>query len=241
MQDFLYVVHYVSYGPNHAEPFRGPVWPFALKLSQDRFWVVFGFSGNFVSLCKVGCYSLDLLPVHRQIPTSKRWEDVAPSSCACESKEEAIVDIHQPQRVNFLFSHFEFKTLGTSSPDSLGADHFPIYRDSDLSAPVGIVESDRMLLGRPYFPSHERQSPLFAGVDGLSVLMFGGVLNQRPPFVGPLDSDSCPVCGCLTVQGLVRPHESLNEQTPADRAGIKIEGSDNWLTLIHNASKESRN
>lgn len=35
----------------------------------------------------------------------------------------------------------------------------------------------------------------------------------------------------------VKPHMALEGQTPAERAGIKIEGKNKWLTLIQNASK----
>jgi putative transposase len=35
-----------------------------------------------------------------------------------------------------------------------------------------------------------------------------------------------------------RPHQALNGKTPAEVAGIKIEGSNKWLTLIQNARKE---
>jgi len=35
----------------------------------------------------------------------------------------------------------------------------------------------------------------------------------------------------------VRPHMSLDNETPADRAGIKIKGKNKWLTLIQNTSR----
>ena len=31
---------------------------------------------------------------------------------------------------------------------------------------------------------------------------------------------------------------SLDDQTPADRAGIKVEGDNKWLTIIQKASRE---
>lgn len=39
---------------------------------------------------------------------------------------------------------------------------------------------------------------------------------------------------------LCAPHMGLDGKTPADLAGIKIEGENKWLTLIQNASKNSR-
>jgi hypothetical protein len=35
----------------------------------------------------------------------------------------------------------------------------------------------------------------------------------------------------------IRPHQGLDGQTPADKAGIKIEGDNKWVTVIQNASK----
>jgi putative transposase len=37
----------------------------------------------------------------------------------------------------------------------------------------------------------------------------------------------------------IRPHESLNGQTPSEACGITIEGQDKWKTLIQNASKNT--
>ena len=35
----------------------------------------------------------------------------------------------------------------------------------------------------------------------------------------------------------LRPHMSLDGKTPSEMAGITIEGSNKWVTLIQNASK----
>jgi hypothetical protein len=41
--------------------------------------------------------------------------------------------------------------------------------------------------------------------------------------------------GYQIYHNFVRPHESLNGATPAERAGIVVEGEDKWLTPIQNA------
>jgi hypothetical protein len=33
-------------------------------------------------------------------------------------------------------------------------------------------------------------------------------------------------------------HTALDDKTPADAAGIKVEGKNKWLTIIQNASKK---
>ena len=52
-------------------------------------------------------------------------------------------------------------------------------------------------------------------------------------------ADSPILKGYQLYHNFIRPHEGLNGQTPAERAGIKVEGLDKWLTIIQNASKGS--
>jgi hypothetical protein len=49
--------------------------------------------------------------------------------------------------------------------------------------------------------------------------------------------DSPILKGVQIYHNFVRPHEGLNGETPATKAGIKVEGRDKWLTLIQNATK----
>ena len=36
----------------------------------------------------------------------------------------------------------------------------------------------------------------------------------------------------------LRPHMALDGKTPADKAGIEIQGDNKWLTIIQNAVKK---
>jgi hypothetical protein len=47
--------------------------------------------------------------------------------------------------------------------------------------------------------------------------------------------------GYQLYHNFIREHEGLNGGTPAEACGIKVEGSNKWLTLIRNASKKSKN
>ena len=42
--------------------------------------------------------------------------------------------------------------------------------------------------------------------------------------------------GYQIYHNFMRPHEGLNGDTLAERAGIKVEGKNKWITLIQNAS-----
>ncbi len=45
------------------------------------------------------------------------------------------------------------------------------------------------------------------------------------------------ISGYQLFHNYIRSHEALEGITPAEASGIKIEGTNKWLTLIQNASK----
>ena len=59
-------------------------------------------------------------------------------------------------------------------------------------------------------------------------------------FRGLKTVDSPIFKGYQIFHNYIRPHEALDGDTPADRVGIKVEGSNKWLTIIQNASKVPR-
>jgi hypothetical protein len=38
----------------------------------------------------------------------------------------------------------------------------------------------------------------------------------------------------------LRSYKELEDKTPADKAGIKINGNNKWITLIQNATKNTK-
>jgi len=52
-----------------------------------------------------------------------------------------------------------------------------------------------------------------------------------------LEKPDTPILtGMQIYHNYVRPHEALRGKTPAEVAGIKIEGDNKWLAMIQNAS-----
>lgn len=51
--------------------------------------------------------------------------------------------------------------------------------------------------------------------------------------------DTSILSGYQIYHNYVRPHEGLNGKTPAEAAGISVEGENKWLTLIQNASRKT--
>ena len=52
-------------------------------------------------------------------------------------------------------------------------------------------------------------------------------------------SDTPILSGMQIFHNYIRPHEALKGKTPAEVAGIKIQGENKWLTIIQNASRNT--
>jgi len=67
---------------------------------------------------------------------------------------------------------------------------------------------------------------------------FNGELRDREKVMRSIKREDSPILKGMQIHhNFIRAHEGLNGDTPADRAGIKVEGENKWLTLIQNASK----
>lgn len=66
----------------------------------------------------------------------------------------------------------------------------------------------------------------------------GEIRDREKVFRGLKKSDTPILTGYQIYHNYIRPHEGLDGKTPADLAGIQVEGVNKWLTLIQNASKK---
>ena len=67
---------------------------------------------------------------------------------------------------------------------------------------------------------------------------FNGELRDREKVMRGLKKKDTPILtGYQIYHNYVRPHEGLNNKTPAEKCGIMIKGRDKWKTLIENATK----
>jgi hypothetical protein len=67
-----------------------------------------------------------------------------------------------------------------------------------------------------------------------------GEVRDREKVMRGLKRDYSPVLrGYQIYHNFFRPHMGLNGRTPAEAAGIKIEGENPWITVIQNAKKTS--
>ena len=66
-----------------------------------------------------------------------------------------------------------------------------------------------------------------------------GELRDREKVMRASSSEDSPILKGMQIHhNFIRPHMGLDGKTPADRAGIKVEGENKWLTIIQNASRE---
>ena len=66
-----------------------------------------------------------------------------------------------------------------------------------------------------------------------------GEIRDREKVMRGLKVEETPILtGMQIYHNFIRPHMALEGKTPAEAAGIKVEGKNKWLTLIQNASIE---
>jgi putative transposase len=65
----------------------------------------------------------------------------------------------------------------------------------------------------------------------------GEIRDREKVMGGVKKADSLILKGYQMYHNFARPHEGLTGETPAERAGIKVEGQNTWLTIIQNASR----
>jgi len=68
-----------------------------------------------------------------------------------------------------------------------------------------------------------------------------GEIRDREKVVrGVKKPDSPLIKGYQIFHNYIRPHMALEGKTPADKAGIQVEGENKWLTLIQNAKRDQK-
>lgn len=67
--------------------------------------------------------------------------------------------------------------------------------------------------------------------------LYGEFRGREKTMTGLEKTDSISLKGYQLYHNYFRDHEGLNGKTPAEAAGIKIEGDNKWITVIQNASR----
>jgi putative transposase len=67
---------------------------------------------------------------------------------------------------------------------------------------------------------------------------FNGEVRDREKVMRGLRKDTSILTGYQIYHNYIREHQALENKTPAEKCGIKIEGENKWLTLIQNAKNQ---
>jgi transposase-like protein len=90
-----------------------------------------------------------------------------------------------------------------------------------------------------YNPVHIREIHMDGQVHNNKQERLNGEIRDREKVTRNLKTMDTPILkGEQIYHNFIRPHMSLDGQTPADKAGIEIKGSNKWLTLIQNAASQ---
>ena len=88
---------------------------------------------------------------------------------------------------------------------------------------------------------HIRHVRLQGDYNNNKMERMNGEIRDRERVMRGLEKKDTPILtGYQLFHNYIRPHMALDGATPAEKAGIKVEGDNKWLTLIQNASKQSR-
>ena len=86
---------------------------------------------------------------------------------------------------------------------------------------------------------HEHDIRFGGEIHNNKMERINGEIRDREKVVrGVKRTDSPLIAGMQIYHNYVRPHMGLNGKTPADLAGIDVQGKNKWLTLIQNASRK---
>jgi putative transposase len=70
--------------------------------------------------------------------------------------------------------------------------------------------------------------------------MNGEIRDREKTMRGLKTKDTAILSGYQLFHNYIRPHEGLDGKTPAEACGIKVEGKNKWITIIQNASRNSK-
>jgi len=118
------------------------------------------------------------------------------------------------------------------------ADKRPKVLISDGAFNFGVAAIKEWYSQKEGKVEHIRDIRLDGTVHNNKMERLNGEIRDREKVMrGVKKSDSPILKGYQIYHNYLRPHEGLNGQTPAERAGIQVEGENKWLTIIQNARR----
>jgi transposase-like protein len=84
---------------------------------------------------------------------------------------------------------------------------------------------------------HVRHVRMSGDLNNNKMERMNGEIRDREKVVRGVKKEESPLLTGLQIyHNFVRPHMALNGKTPADLAGIRVEGENKWMTIIQNST-----
>ena len=141
------------------------------------------------------------------------------------SKEVADTKFHHDATKLFV----KAKQVTHTKPVTFITDGSPVY-DKGFRKELRDRNAD--------FPVHVHTIHMNGNWNNNMMERLNGEFRDREKVMrGIKKKDSSMISGYQLFHNYFRSHSSLNGKTPAEMAGIRIEGKDKWKTLIQNAQR----
>jgi transposase-like protein len=136
---------------------------------------------------------------------------------------QEVSNVKQGANADRLF--MKAKNVAGKAPETIITDALPSYM---------------MAAGLNYpHATHIREIAFAGGIHNNKMERMNGEIRDREKTMRGLKVTDTPILGGMQIyHNFVRPHQGLNGDTPADRAGIRVEGTDKFMTLIQNAQHQ---
>jgi transposase-like protein len=88
---------------------------------------------------------------------------------------------------------------------------------------------------------HDRDIRFGGEIHNNKMERMNGEIRDREKVMRSLKKSDTPIISGMQIfHNYIRPHMALDGKTPANLAGIEVQGENRWLTLIQNASEKNR-
>jgi transposase-like protein len=124
------------------------------------------------------------------------------------------------------------KKIAEKNPRTLITDGAPNFHEAYLKEFYTMDKANRT--------EHIREIRIAGKVHNNKMERLNGEIRDREKVMRTLEkSDSPLIAGMQIYHNFVKPHMGLKGKTPAEAAGIRVNGKDKWLTIIQNASRKN--
>jgi len=142
---------------------------------------------------------------------------------------QEVADTKYTANIRPLFR--EGRKIAQKQPKTLITDGAPNFHEA--------IEKEFWTQRLETRPEHIREIRMNGQVHNNKMERLNGEIRDRERVMRTLEKPDSPILSGMQIyHNYVRPHESLKGRTPAEAAGIKVEGENKWLTLIQNASQK---